>query len=192
MPYTIMDAAERRMRIGGFNGFSFRDIAADVGVKSSTVHYHFRTKEDLAAAVIRRYTDNASSSIDAELALNLNPIEAWVQRFRRTLHSTEHMCPCAVLGTETRSLSPEVAVEVRRFFKMCHEKMVAGGLKPITADKLLATITGALVVAAATYDLDSYDRATADLGARLDTSSADASPSLTRRARPKKKAPSES
>ena len=51
---AIMDAAERRMRIGGFNGFSFREIAADVGVKSASVHYHFPTKENLAAAVTRR------------------------------------------------------------------------------------------------------------------------------------------
>ncbi len=51
---AIMDAAERRMQLGGFGGFSFREIAADVGIKSSSVHYHFPTKEDLAAAVIRR------------------------------------------------------------------------------------------------------------------------------------------
>jgi TetR/AcrR family transcriptional repressor of nem operon len=48
---AIMDAAERRMQLGGFGGFSFREIAADVGIKSSSVHYHFPTKEDLAAAV---------------------------------------------------------------------------------------------------------------------------------------------
>src|SRR5262249_51075008 len=64
----IMDAAERRMRIGGFNGFSFREIAADVGVKSSSVHYHFPTKEKLAAAVIHRYTDEVAELIDQELA----------------------------------------------------------------------------------------------------------------------------
>ena len=29
---AIMDAAERRIRLGGFNGFSFREIAADVGM----------------------------------------------------------------------------------------------------------------------------------------------------------------
>ena len=29
----IMDAAERRIRNAGYNGFSFRDIASDVGVK---------------------------------------------------------------------------------------------------------------------------------------------------------------
>jgi AcrR family transcriptional regulator len=55
---AILNAAEARMRLGGFNGFSFRDIAADVGVKSSSVHYHFPTKETLAAAVIHRYTDS--------------------------------------------------------------------------------------------------------------------------------------
>src|ERR1700720_895295 len=44
---AILDAAERRMQIGGFGGFSFREIAADVGIKSSSVHYHFPTKENL-------------------------------------------------------------------------------------------------------------------------------------------------
>ena len=61
---ALMDAAERRMRIGGFNAFSFREIAADVGVKSSSVHYHFPTKEKLAAAVIHRYTDEVAELID--------------------------------------------------------------------------------------------------------------------------------
>jgi TetR/AcrR family transcriptional repressor of nem operon len=56
MAESIMDAAERRIRLGGFNGFSFREVAADVGVKSSSVHYHFPTKERLAAAVVHRYT----------------------------------------------------------------------------------------------------------------------------------------
>ena len=51
---AIMDAAERRIRELGYNGFSFRDIAADVGIKSASVHHHFPTKPALAAAVARR------------------------------------------------------------------------------------------------------------------------------------------
>ena len=46
---AIMDAAERRIRELGYNGFSFRDIAADVGIKSASVHHHFPTKPALAA-----------------------------------------------------------------------------------------------------------------------------------------------
>ena len=64
---AIMDAAERRMQLGGFGGFSFREIAADVGIKSSSVHYHFPTKDDLAAAVIRRWAEGTSKSVDEEL-----------------------------------------------------------------------------------------------------------------------------
>ena len=30
----------------GYNGFSFRDVAAEVGIKSATIHYHFPTKAE--------------------------------------------------------------------------------------------------------------------------------------------------
>src|ERR1700753_3909114 len=90
---AIMDAAEKRIRSGGFGGFSFRDIAADVGIKSSSVHYHFPTKETLAAAVIHRYTDNISSFLDQELAADPDPIKVWTQAFRSNLLVPGTMCP---------------------------------------------------------------------------------------------------
>src|SRR5260370_42077550 len=90
--HEIMDGAERRMRIGGFNGFSFREIAADVGVKSSSVHYHFPTKGKLAAAVVHRYTDEVAELIDRELAKDPDPIKEWTRAFRGTLHSHKRMC----------------------------------------------------------------------------------------------------
>ncbi|RTL79112.1 MAG: TetR/AcrR family transcriptional regulator [Hyphomicrobiales bacterium] len=157
---AIMDAAERRMRKGGFNGFSYREIAADVGVKSSSVHYHFPTKEDLAAAVIKRYTGETAELIEHELQKEGNPIKVWVKAFRGTLHSEDRMCPCAVLGASSLDLPPEVAAEVKRFFKMCYDKIVKQGLSPDEASQLLSTITGALVVANAVNDFAIYDRAT--------------------------------
>lgn len=160
---AILDAAERRIRKGGFNGFSFREIAADVGVKSSSVHYHFPTKENLAAAVVHRYTDYVSDLIDRELAANPKPIEVWTKAFRGTLHSVDRMCPCAVLGASAQDLPPEVAAEVKRFFSKCLEKLVAEGLAPEKASEVLSTIVGALVVANSLNDLDAYDRATREL-----------------------------
>jgi TetR/AcrR family transcriptional repressor of nem operon len=157
---AIMDAAERRMRRGGFNGFSFREIAADVGVKSSSVHYHFPTKDDLAAAVVKRYTAETAELIERELGKENNPIKVWVKAFRGTLHSQDRMCPCAVLGASSQDLPPEVAAEVKRFFKMCHDKLVEEGLPPDEASQLLSTITGALVVANAVNDFSVYDNAT--------------------------------
>jgi len=160
---AIMDAAERRIRLGGFNGFSFREIAADVGVKSSSVHYHFPTKEKLAAAVIHRYTDEVAEFIDQQALANPDPVSLWTQAFRGTLCSEERMCPCAVLGAVSRDLPKEVGVEVRRFFRMCLDKMMATGLSESSASGLLATITGALVLANALDDVATYDHAALEL-----------------------------
>jgi TetR/AcrR family transcriptional repressor of nem operon len=160
---AIIDAAERRIRLGGFNGFSFREIAADVGVKSSSVHYHFATKEKLAAAVIHRYTDEVAELTEKELATGADPVKVWTRAFRGTLHSEERMCPATVLGAGSLDLPREVATEVKRFFKMCLDKLVAGGLSSNGAAELLSTITGALVVANALDDRTAYDRATKEL-----------------------------
>ncbi len=53
----ILDAAERMARTGGYNAFSFREIAKEVGIKAASVHYHFPGKQDLGAAIAKRYTD---------------------------------------------------------------------------------------------------------------------------------------
>jgi TetR/AcrR family transcriptional regulator, transcriptional repressor for nem operon len=163
MATAIMDAAERRIRIGGFGGFSFREIAADVGVKSSSVHYHFPTKENLAAAVVRRYTKRVSELIEADSAKGGDPVKIWTRAFRGTLHSSDRMCPVTVLGAGSLDLPAEVALEVKHFFKMCLDKLVAAGLSKNDAVEFLSTITGALVVSNALSDTSAYDRATKNL-----------------------------
>lgn len=160
---AIMDAAERRIQAGGFGGFSFRDIASDVGIKSSSVHYHFPTKESLAAAVVRRWTDHTADAIDQAIAKDHDPVRAWTEAFRGTAHSNAHMCPCAVLGAAAQDLPEQVATEVKLFFQMCRGKLVAQGFSPSRALEFLSTITGALVLANALRDPTEFDRATRDL-----------------------------
>ncbi|RZN23188.1 TetR/AcrR family transcriptional regulator [Bradyrhizobium sp. Leo121] len=157
---AIMDAAELRMRGGGFNGFSFREIADDVGIKSSSVHYHFPTKEKLAAAVVHRYADRLSTKFDRGLAGGAHPQEVLTHAFRGTVRSAERMCPITVLGAGSIGLPEEVAAEVKRFFQMCLDKLIGGGLVPGEAAELLATITGGMVVSTALDDIATYDLAT--------------------------------
>jgi TetR/AcrR family transcriptional repressor of nem operon len=68
-----------------------------------------------------------------------------------------------VLGAAAQDLPEPVAKEVKGFFKMCQDKLVAEGLSPSKAAEVLSTITGALVVANALRDTAEYDRATRDL-----------------------------
>ena len=45
----ILDHAITLMMLRGYNGFSYRDLSELVGVKTSSIHYYFPSKEDLAA-----------------------------------------------------------------------------------------------------------------------------------------------
>jgi TetR/AcrR family transcriptional repressor of nem operon len=38
-----MDLAESHMRHAGYGGFSFRDLAAEIGIKSASVHRNTKT-----------------------------------------------------------------------------------------------------------------------------------------------------
>ena len=111
------------MQAGGLGGFSFREIAADVGIKSSSVHYHFPTKEDLAAAIVRRWAEHTSEMIDQEFEKDPDSVRAWTKTFREMAFSELHMCPCTVLGASSYDLPEQVATEVKRFFKMCQDKL---------------------------------------------------------------------
>jgi len=48
----IETAATEAVQRSGLNNVSFRTLADSVGVKSSSVHYYFAEKSDLANAII--------------------------------------------------------------------------------------------------------------------------------------------
>ena len=50
---SIIDLGEKLLLNQGFNGFSYADIAASLGIKNAAVHYHFPTKCDLGLEIIR-------------------------------------------------------------------------------------------------------------------------------------------
>jgi|SRR6516162_5011880 AcrR family transcriptional regulator len=55
-----MDLAEAHIRNARYGSLSFRDLAAEIAIKSASVHHHFPTKATMAAAVAPRYGDRSS------------------------------------------------------------------------------------------------------------------------------------
>lgn len=118
----IMDAAQLTVQALGYNALSFRDLAAEVGVKSSSVHYHFPTKGDLGAALARRYTDAAEAYLDEVLASGQDGASCarqFTAAFRAALENDNRMCLCGIMNAEHEALPPEVRVEVERFTTVC-------------------------------------------------------------------------
>jgi TetR/AcrR family transcriptional repressor of nem operon len=54
----IMDAAQKMVLDVGLSGTSVEKVIDEAGVTKSTFFYHFKTKHDLAAALIERYAED--------------------------------------------------------------------------------------------------------------------------------------
>ena len=65
--------AEALLQNKGFNGFSYADIATELGVKNAAIHYHFPTKEALGIAVVKRYRDRFQLWINNARIRDLSP-----------------------------------------------------------------------------------------------------------------------
>ena len=160
---AILDVTERRICEAGYHGFSFRTVAAEVGVKGSSVHYHFSSKDALAAAVTRRYNERIAKAVDERIKSGADVVQAWLDVFRGSLTVGARMCLCGALGVTLSDLSPEVVAEVKRFFDLAIDSLVAGGLERTRAIEVLATLEGAILVASVRGDVSTFDQATAAL-----------------------------
>jgi len=60
----ILDIAESLTQTKGYNAFSYKDISALVGVKTSSIHYYFPTKADLGKAVVKKHIDSLCDELE--------------------------------------------------------------------------------------------------------------------------------
>ena len=52
-----IETGKALLQLKGFNGFSFQDIADELGIRKASLHYHFSSKEELGLALIADYED---------------------------------------------------------------------------------------------------------------------------------------
>ena len=166
---TILAVTEEMVRAGGYNGFSFRNIATAVGIKSSSVHYHFSTKEELGAAVTRDYTDRFIHSLGNAtqcLQAGENPILVYVEAFKAALESEKGMCLCGMLGSEANILPEAVLAETQRFFSKNIE-WLTDAFSQMQAEEphamalsTLSALEGAMIVCHVSKDHSLFDAAT--------------------------------
>ena len=164
----LLDAAEARMRETGYHAVSFRDLAADLGIKSASVHYYFPKKEILGAAVVDRYRKNFLQLLEDGLASLTGPkakLQTVAAAFRQALVESDKICLCGVMGAEAQGLPDTVRAELKRFIEQVvamvetvHRE--AGADNPY-AEALLtvASLEGAMILAVNLGDVAVFDRA---------------------------------
>ncbi len=162
--HKLLDMAEHFTQSRGFNAFSYKDLQNEVGVKTSSIHYYFPTKQDLAVNMTERYVERFSHLL-GDLALQndngLKRIEALTGLFVSTLHRNK-FCLCGMLTSDLMGLPEAVNNKLCEFFDL-NELWLAqavelaksqGQLKASTdperaAAHILATLEGGMLIARA-------------------------------------------
>lgn len=130
----ILDTAERLVQTRGFNGFSYADIAASLGVTKASLHYHFPAKAELGKRLIGRYEKNFRAALEAidraGASAGFGPREKlrrYAGLYARVLRD-ERMCLCGMLAAEYATLPRPMQKEIRHFFDL-NEHWLAGVLE---------------------------------------------------------------
>ncbi|UXN75308.1 TetR/AcrR family transcriptional regulator [Devosia sp. A8/3-2] len=121
----ILAAARPLILAGGYNGFSYADIAEVVGIRKASIHHHFPSKVDLVRTLVFRYHEDARAGF-AELERTAkdpgeqlsNYIGYWEKCI---IDASAPFCICALLASELPALPAEVAAEVRLHFETLSE-----------------------------------------------------------------------
>lgn len=117
---AILNTAQDLCQCRGFNGFSYRDIAEKLGIKTASIHYHFATKAELGEALIVRYRGEFAATLAAISAEVRDPIKR-LQRFSeslgKVLRSEGKLCLCSMFASELQTLDPSMQSQVRGFFE---------------------------------------------------------------------------
>ncbi len=170
-PDRILDVAQRLMQTRGYNGFSYADVAAEIGISKASLHHHFSTKAKLGAAIIERYAGliaAALAAIDAGEREATERLARYTQLYADVL-SQDRLCLGAMLAAEFATLPQPMQKTVRQFFRTNHnwlESVIgygrkAGNLAPQGSDVdaarvLLSGLEGAMLIARPMKDIDSF------------------------------------
>lgn len=173
MRERLLDTAEAAVRLRGYNAVSFRELADELGIKSASVHYYFRQKEDLGLALVERYQKRFFAQVEAAGAkarTDEERLAAFVSVYRDALKQSDRMCLCGILGAESSGLPPRLAEAVAAFFKANIDWLVQamGDELPARerrrrATSMVATLQGAMMMASSLRDHRHFDAAVAGL-----------------------------
>ncbi len=180
---ALLNSAEQVARQRGYDGFSYADLARDVGIRKASIHYHFPKKADLALALLERYAATFAArlqDIDSSLLTAADRLRAYQKLYREALANGTQLCLCVAFSAGRDSLSEPVLDRLNRFHsdsvtwltRVLNEAAEAGtnsGLIDAKADAqaTLALMEGAQLVARAANSIALFDAATASFLARL-------------------------
>jgi len=165
----ILACARSLIATGGYNGFSYADIAVVVGIRKASIHHHFPSKTELVKTLVIGYRAAAEAGfgqLEQGVDGAVNQLRAYINYWKTCIgDASAPFCVCAMLASEMPALPEDVALEVRAYFHFlsgwltrllergAHEGSLALALPPrLEAESFMASVHGAMLSARAYGD----------------------------------------
>lgn len=158
----LLSEAENLIRTQGYAAFSYADLSERVGIRKTSIHHHFPTKEALGSALIESYLERFVFELEA---LAEKPIDAKVKLLTYGNFFADGlrdglMPLCGALASDAAELPLSMQRQVKKFFKIhlhwlesvlnegvAKRELTAGIDVGRSAVMLLSTLQGASLVA---------------------------------------------
>ena len=160
----LLDTAQTLVQQRGFNAFSYKDLAAEVGIRTASIHYHFPTKADLGVALMTRYhegLERSLSEIERRHEGALARLNAFIGLYKKT-QKQGTICLCGSLATDTETLPDALRAAVGEYLRRSEEwvarqitdgvasgELAFDGRAKDAASVLVAGLQGGLILARA-------------------------------------------
>lgn len=170
----VLDVAERLVQTRGFNGFSYADVARELNITKAALHYHFAGKAELGEALVLRYAARffqALALVDEREVDARAKLDAYAALYADVLNDGR-MCLCGMLASEYSTLPKPMQDAVVGYFddnetwleRVLEEGRADGTLRfsgsaRETAQMILASLEGAMLVARPYADLPRFQNA---------------------------------
>ncbi|MBI2283191.1 MAG: TetR/AcrR family transcriptional regulator [Bacteroidetes bacterium] len=121
------DTKQEILRIGtdlikryGYNAFSYADISKVLQMKNAAVHYHFRGKEDLLAAILDQYLDDYIQMGKQLQVLRLTALQKLDQFIERYSVLVDSNCICIIgsVASDYNTLPESVKTRVTELIEL--------------------------------------------------------------------------
>jgi TetR/AcrR family transcriptional repressor of nem operon len=170
---AILTCARSLIATGGYNGFSYADIADVVGIRKASIHHHFPAKADLVRHLVARYREEAENGIGRMAQAIPGPLaqlQAYIGYWKSCIgDASAPFCVCALLASEMPILPEEVALEIRLYFRFLSgwlASVLARGVEQgvialrdapeVEAEAFMALVHGAMLSARAYGDTAAF------------------------------------
>jgi len=116
---TILNVAQDLLQRQSISGVSFQELANRIGIKKGSMYYHFETKDDLAAAILTRASQDLKVSFERGYHKTaIQQLEYFFSIYSDFIGAGERLCPGGSFAGEWGKISEPVKMQVIKLIKI--------------------------------------------------------------------------